>query len=65
MRVKLDTGTRSVELENDDTLYDWQKKDRFIGLVLDAMRAIGCSRSDVSSAIKILEEMEYTERVEK
>ena len=52
MRVQLDTGSKSVDLENvSSSLYSWEQSDAFIRLVLDAMQSIGYTEKDVLKVI--------------
>lgn len=52
MRVQLDTGSRSVDLEDSESrLYSWEMDDAFIELVLDALQSIGYTRGDVLKII--------------
>lgn len=52
MRVQLDTGSKSVDLENvSSNLHSWEKSDAFIRLVLDAMQSIGYTKKDVLKVI--------------
>lgn len=59
MRVLLDTGSKSVDLDSDENLYTWEKDEKFIKMVLRALESIGYSRTDIEKCIEGEERESY------